>query len=33
MEKLAAYCDKILLLHRGSQVAYDVPERIFSEMI
>ena len=30
MEKLAAYCDKILLLHRGSQVAYDVPERIFS---
>ncbi|NNJ28444.1 ABC transporter ATP-binding protein [Lacrimispora defluvii] len=30
MEKLAAYCDKILLLHRGTQVAYDVPERIFS---
>ncbi|WP_349672008.1 energy-coupling factor transporter ATPase [Lacrimispora sp.] len=30
MEKLAAYCDKILLLHGGSQVAYDVPERIFS---
>lgn len=30
MEKLAAYCDKILLLHRGLQVAYDVPERIFS---
>ncbi|MFW6679021.1 ABC transporter ATP-binding protein [Lacrimispora sp. AGF001] len=30
MEKLAAYCDKILLLHRGVQVAYDVPERIFS---
>ena len=30
MEKLAAYCDKILLLHRGIQVAYDVPERIFS---
>jgi energy-coupling factor transport system ATP-binding protein len=30
MEKLAAYCDKILLLHRGSQVAYDVPEHIFS---
>ena len=30
MEKLAAYCDKILLLHRGRQVAYDVPERIFS---
>ncbi|MDW2796018.1 energy-coupling factor transporter ATPase [Clostridium boliviensis] len=30
MEKMAAYCDKILLLHRGTQVAYDVPERIFS---
>nr|WP_314458826.1 energy-coupling factor transporter ATPase [uncultured Clostridium sp.] len=30
MEKLAAYCDKILLLHRGTQVAYDIPERIFS---
>ncbi|WP_097005123.1 ABC transporter ATP-binding protein [Lacrimispora amygdalina] len=30
MEKLAAYCDKILLLHQGTQVAYDVPERIFS---
>nr|WP_288824503.1 ABC transporter ATP-binding protein [uncultured Clostridium sp.] len=30
MEKLAAYCDKILLLHQGKQVAYDIPERIFS---
>ncbi|MDK2967591.1 energy-coupling factor transporter ATPase [Lacrimispora sp.] len=30
MEKLAACCDKILLLHQGTQVAYDVPERIFS---
>lgn len=30
MEKLASYCDKILLLHKGKQVAYDTPERIFS---
>lgn len=30
MEKLAAYCDRILLLHEGKQVAYDTPERIFS---
>lgn len=30
MEKLAAYCDKILLLHDGSQIDYDTPERIFS---
>lgn len=30
MEKLAAYCDKILLLHKGKQIAYDTPERIFS---
>lgn len=30
MEKLASYCDKILLLHEGRQVAYDTPERIFS---
>ncbi|SET52077.1 ABC transporter ATP-binding protein [Lacrimispora sphenoides] len=30
MEKLATYCDKILLLHKGKQIAYDTPERIFS---
>ncbi len=30
MEKMASYCDKILLLHEGRQVAYDTPERIFS---
>lgn len=30
MEKLAAYCDKILLLHEGKQVAFDTPEQIFS---
>ncbi|WP_313181937.1 ABC transporter ATP-binding protein [Lacrimispora sp.] len=30
IEKLASYCDKILLLHKGKQIAYDTPERIFS---
>ena len=30
MEKLAGYCDQILLLHHGKQVAFDTPERIFS---
>ena len=30
MEKLASYCDKILLLHEGKQVAFDTPEKIFS---
>ncbi len=30
MEKLAEYCDKILLMHEGKQIAYDTPERIFS---
>lgn len=30
MEKIASYCDRILLLHEGKQVAYDTPERIFS---
>lgn len=32
MEKLAEYCDKILLMHEGKQVAYDTPERIFSRI-
>ena len=30
LEKLAEYCDKILLLHEGKQIAYDTPDRIFS---
>lgn len=30
LEKLASYCDKILLLHEGRQVDFDTPERIFS---
>ena len=30
MEKLASYCDKVLLLHKGKQVSFDTPERIFS---
>lgn len=30
IEKLAAYCDKILLLHEGRQIAFDTPAQIFS---
>ncbi|WP_313154612.1 ABC transporter ATP-binding protein [Lacrimispora sp.] len=30
IEKLASYCDKILLLHKGKQIDYDTPEQIFS---
>ena len=30
LEKLAEYCDKILLLHQGKQIAFDTPEQIFS---
>ena len=30
MEKLAAYCSRLLLLHEGKQVAYDSPEHIFA---
>ncbi len=30
IEKMAAYCDRILLLHRGKQIAFDTPEKIFS---
>lgn len=30
MEKLASYCDRILLLHEGKQIAFDTPEKIFS---
>ena len=29
LEKLAEYCDKILLLHQGKQIAFDTPEQIF----
>lgn len=32
LEKLAAFCDKILLLHKGRQVDFDTPERIFSRV-
>lgn len=31
LEKLAEYCDKILLLHQGKQIAFDTPEQIFSK--
>ena len=30
MEKLAVYCDRILLMHQGELVDFDTPERIFS---
>ena len=30
LEKLAEYCDKILLLHEGKQIAFDTPDQIFS---
>ena len=30
LEKMAEYCDKILLLHQGKQIAFDTPEQIFS---
>lgn len=30
IEKLAAYCDRLLLLDGGRQIAFDTPERIFS---
>lgn len=30
IEKIAAYCDRILLLHQGHQIAYDTPQKIFS---
>ena len=30
MEKLASYCDRILLMHEGKQIAFDTPEKIFS---
>ena len=30
LEKLAEYCDQILLLHQGKQIAFDTPEQIFS---
>ena len=30
IEKLAAYCDRILLLHNGKQIAFDTPQKVFS---
>ena len=30
LEKLAEYCDRILLLHQGKQISFDSPEQIFS---
>ena len=30
IEKLAAYCDCILLLHKGKQIAFDTPQKVFS---
>ena len=30
LEKLAEYCNKILLLHQGKQIVFDTPEQIFS---
>ena len=30
IEKLAAYCDRILLLHKGKQIAFNTPQRVFS---
>jgi len=30
MEKLAQYCDKILLLHHGKVIDFDTPEKVFS---
>ncbi len=32
LEKLAEYCDRILLLHQGKQIAFDSPEQIFSRV-
>lgn len=30
IEKMAEYCDKIMLMHQGSLIDFDVPEKIFS---
>ena len=30
IEKLAEYCDKIILMHQGKIIDFDTPERIFS---
>lgn len=30
IEKLAGYCDRVLLMHQGRAVDYDTPRRIFS---
>ena len=30
IEKISAYCDKILLMHEGRIVDFDTPQKIFS---
>ena len=30
MEKIAYYCDRVLLLHDGRQIDFDTPQKIFS---
>jgi energy-coupling factor transport system ATP-binding protein len=30
MNKIADYCDRVMLLHKGKMVAFDTPEQIFS---
>ena len=30
LEKMAAYCDRLILMHRGKVVDFDTPEKIFS---
>lgn len=30
IEIIAAYCDRILLLHQGHQIAFDTPQKVFS---
>lgn len=30
MEKLASFCDRIMLLHQGKMIDFDTPEKIFS---
>ncbi len=31
MDDIAAYCDRILVLHSGRVVAFDTPQRVFSD--
>lgn len=32
VERLADYCDKILILHEGKMVTFDTPKAVFSEL-